>query len=350
MRMRGLALGVMLSVAALSQQACSELLGGPEPATDTDAKSGKLAFVIQPVNGTVESMLPAVQVCIQDDTGATQTSATNSISIGIGAGPPGAILSGDSAKTAVQGCVSFSELHMRNGGISYTLVASSTGLAGATSSTFNVVGLAEKLAFTAQPSDAVKGAQITPPVKVTVQDALGQTVLLAQHPITLGIGTNPGGATMSINPFNAFFGVATFEGVTIREAGVGYTLSASAPGLVGAISAPFTIAAFGAPASLVIYGMAGSTSVVGPANLSTVGVEIKDAYFNIVASSNASVTIALAQGSPSAQLAGTLTRQAINGNASFTDLHLGTVGTGYRLVATSAGLPSATSIAFDVRP
>ena len=50
------------------------------------------------------------------------------------------------------------------------LAASSTGLTGATSSTFNVTaGAPNKLAFSVQPSNTASGASISPAVKVEVR-------------------------------------------------------------------------------------------------------------------------------------------------------------------------------------
>ena len=60
------------------------------------------------------------------------------------------------------------------------------------------------------------------------------------------------------------------------------------------------------------------------------------------------VTIALGANPGSATLGGTTTVSAIGGVATFSNLTVNRSGTGYRLVASAAGLTSATSSAFDI--
>jgi hypothetical protein len=64
------------------------------------------------------------------------------------------------------------------------------------------------------------------------------------------------------------------------------------------------------------------------------------------------VTIAIMAntGTAGAQLAGTTVQNAVRGVATFADLTIDLIGTGYRLKATSPGLPSINSVAFDVLP
>ncbi|HRQ78639.1 MAG TPA: putative metal-binding motif-containing protein [Gemmatimonadaceae bacterium] len=60
------------------------------------------------------------------------------------------------------------------------------------------------------------------------------------------------------------------------------------------------------------------------------------------------VTILLGTNPAGATLEGTLTVNAVAGIATFTDVSLDAVGSGFTLVATSGSLTSATSVAFDV--
>ncbi len=62
------------------------------------------------------------------------------------------------------------------------------------------------------------------------------------------------------------------------------------------------------------------------------------------------VTIAIAAntGTPGATLSGTTVRSAISGVATFDDLAIDLIGSGYVLTATSLNLPSESSVAFDV--
>ncbi len=95
------------------------------------------------------------------------------------------------------------------------------------------------LKFLTQPSHAVVGQPISPPVSVETVDASGNKVN-SSAPITVALGNNPGGATLGgTTTKNAVNGVATFSDLTLNEPGVGYTLVASSPGLTSATSNAF---------------------------------------------------------------------------------------------------------------
>jgi subtilase family serine protease len=99
-----------------------------------------------------------------------------------------------------------------------------------------------KVAFTVQPTNVVVGASITPAVKVSVEDASGNVVTSATNAITIAIGTNLNGGTLSGTlTANAVNGVATFSNLSINTAGTGYTLTAAAAGLTGATSSAFNV-------------------------------------------------------------------------------------------------------------
>jgi hypothetical protein len=91
------------------------------------------------------------------------------------------------------------------------------------------------------------------------------------------------------------------------------------------------------------------SSVAGDPAGAPVQVEVIDAAGNRVTSSTAVITISIGSGSPAgATLAGTTTRTAVDGVATFDDLRIDLHGDGYTLVATSPGLDPATSDAFGI--
>ncbi len=61
-----------------------------------------------------------------------------------------------------------------------------------------------------------------------------------------------------------------------------------------------------------------------------------------------SITLALGNNPSGATLGGTLTKQVVNGVATFDDLTVSKVGTGYTLIASSSGLSNLTSDSFNV--
>ncbi|PYP07464.1 MAG: hypothetical protein DMD59_14705, partial [Gemmatimonadetes bacterium] len=103
---------------------------------------------------------------------------------------------------------------------------------------------ATQLAFTVQPSNATAGSTISPPVQVAARDGAGNTDATFSGTITVALGTNPSGGTLSgTRSVAAVNGVASFSNLSIDRAGSGYTLTATATGLTGATSASFTITA-----------------------------------------------------------------------------------------------------------
>ena len=102
---------------------------------------------------------------------------------------------------------------------------------------------AAKLAFTTQPGGGSAGQFWSTQPQVSVQDTLGNTASSTAS-ITLAIGTNPGtGALRGTTSVAAVGGIATFSGLAMSNAGVGYTLTASSASLSSATSAAFNVAA-----------------------------------------------------------------------------------------------------------
>ena len=69
---------------------------------------------------------------------------------------------------------------------------------------------------------------------------------------------------------------------------------------------------------------------------------------DVVTSSTAAVTLAIANNPGGATLSGALSVNAVNGVATFSTLKLNAAGAGYTLGATSGGLLATTSGAFNV--
>lgn len=107
--------------------------------------------------------------------------------------------------------------------------------------------LTPTLVFTTQPANTASAATITPAVVVTAQIS-GITDAAFTGTVTLKIGTNPSGGTLSGTlTQTAVAGVATFNDLSINAVGTGYTLVASATGITGGTSSPFNITGSGVP-------------------------------------------------------------------------------------------------------
>lgn len=102
--------------------------------------------------------------------------------------------------------------------------------------------IATQLGFSGQPTPVTAGSTISPAVTVTAYDSAGVRVGGYTGTITVAIGSNPGGGTLSGTlSAAAFAGIATFNNLSINNAGNGYTLVATAAGLTGATSAAFNV-------------------------------------------------------------------------------------------------------------
>jgi hypothetical protein len=103
-----------------------------------------------------------------------------------------------------------------------------------------------RLNFGVQPSNTNKDATISPAVTVRIEDASGNLVTSSTRAVTLTIGANPAGGTLTGTlTKNAVGGIATFNDLKINNAGNGYTLVASsalpAPALTSDTSSAFNI-------------------------------------------------------------------------------------------------------------
>ena len=101
---------------------------------------------------------------------------------------------------------------------------------------------AAKLAFLVEPTRTEGTVPIKPGPQVIILDQFGDTVPDATNTVTVALGANPSGATLTgTTTVTAAAGVASFSDLHIDRPGSGYTLLATAPGLAGAMSVAFRI-------------------------------------------------------------------------------------------------------------
>ena len=311
-----------------------------------------LAFTVQPgttLRGQVIS--PAVKVAVRDGSGSTATTATGTIALALASNPSGAALQGTTSVTAVAGVATFSNLSLDKAGTGYTLVASASGMASATSGAFSVTApVALRLAFVAQPSNTTGGSRISPAVKVAILDENWRVVPTSTQVVTVVIGANPRGGTLSgTRRAYAIKGVAPFAALSIdRASGSLYTLDAFSEGLAGATSAAFYVSP--GPAARLSFLTQPSDAPAGEPITPAVRVAITDLGGNVVQKAAAPITVTLGPNGPPAILSGTLTMPSTGGIATFADLSLRAAGANYSLTAAATGLASAASTPFTIRP
>ena len=234
---------LVLVVAGLSLSCSSST---PTTGGSGGATAVKLAFIAQPTASVAGSAIgPAVQVEIQDASGATVAAATNTVSIAItsGTGATGATLSGTKSAAATAGVAAFANLSIDKAATGYTLSATASGLTGATSSAF-AVGAAAAASVAKQAGDSqsvAAGSAVTVAPSVVVKDAYGNPKSGAT--VTFAVasgGGSVGGAGQSTNAS----GIATVGSWTLGGTAGANTLTATVTG-TGIAGNPVTFTATG---------------------------------------------------------------------------------------------------------
>ena len=210
---------------------------------------------------------------------------------------------------------------------------------------------ASQLAFTAQPTNEIAGATLTPAIQVTMQDAFGNTVTAPRLDVTVDFGNNAGGGTLSGTKTvktGMGTGIATFSTLSIDKTGTGYTLTASAAGVTDATSNGFDITP--AAAHHLAFIVQPSNTLAGGTISPPVVVEVQDQFNNRVTGATNTITIAIVNnpGTPTpGTLTGNLVVSAVAGQAMFSDLSIDNIGVGYTLGVTS-NVTGATSDPFNI--
>src|SRR5439155_813524 len=113
-----------------------------------------------------------------------------------------------------------------------------------------------------------------------------------------------------------------------------------------ATSTPFDVSA--AAASRLVFTVQPSNAAAGAAIAPAVQVTAQDAHGNIATAFTGTVTLGLGSNPGGGALAGTTTVAAASGVATFANLSINRVGTGYTLTAAVTGLTTGTSAAFNI--
>src|SRR5437762_11685848 len=129
-------------------------------------------------------------------------------------GSGAAVANGSTATATVAGLTDNVSYHWQARGVDETGRAgpwASFGGNAETAADFKVAMAGSQLVFTVLPTTTVAGAAITPPVQLTVEDGLGNTVTSFSGNVTVVLGANPGPGTLAGHTtVAAVNGVATF--------------------------------------------------------------------------------------------------------------------------------------------
>lgn len=265
------------------------------------ANATKLLVTTQPANAAAGATLAPVVFTAEDDNGNVATGFTGAVTVAFAANGAGGTLLGTATVNAVAGVATFSGLSIAKAGSAYTLVASATGIASATTNPFDIVpGAPAKLVFTSQPAGGTANLVFSPTITVTAQDAFGNVTPAFTGAVTLAFAANPSSANLlGTATQSAVAGVATFPGIGISLGGNGYQLTASATGLTSATTAPFNISG-GVATNISVSSGGGQTGVVGAALALPVVVKVADVGGVGVAGTTVNFAVATGGGSLSA--------------------------------------------------
>jgi hypothetical protein len=205
----------------------------------------------------------------------------------------------------------------------------------------------DHLVITSQPGSSVTAGQ-TFEITVDVEGPDGTLDPAASGTLTIAMADQPGGASLGGTlPATINDGVATFNGLSIDQAGSGYALSVGGGAFSPLTSSAFAVTPAAASQLVVASEPAGSMTAGSSTGLT---VHVEDAFGNLATGYGGEVTVALAGGPFGAGLDGSLSTSASGGVASFSGLSIDQAGTGYTIEATATGLSSATTDCFTVTP
>ena len=206
------------------------------PFTIAAGVPAQLVFKQQPVNGTGGTPFATtgqpITVAIEDAQGNPILGDTTTVTLAIGTNPNNnGTLSGCTGTTS-NGLATITGCKIDKAANGYTLTATDAAdnltVPSVPSAPFNItVGPAFQLGFTTSPGTTVAGDPFGTQPVVAIQDAGGNTVTSNTSTVSLAIGTNPSGGTLSGCTGTTTAGVATFSGCKIDKPGNGYTLTAS---------------------------------------------------------------------------------------------------------------------------
>ncbi len=301
-----------------------------------------LEYVTQPsavVAGV--AIAPAVTVRVRDGAGNTVSTATNAVTMAIGANPGTSTLGGTVTANAVAGVATFGTLSLNRSGVGYTLVASATGLTSATSNGFAVTaaGATTIAANSVVSQSDTAGLPVAAPPAVLVTDANGNPVagVAVTFAVTAGGGSIAPVTAVSTNAS----GIATLTSWTLGTVAGVNTVTATGTGLTPALISFTATGVAGVATQLQVLTQPSPTAQSGVALVQQPAVRLADVFGNAVVTNGVTITASLASGSGT--LGGTATAATVGGVATFTNLAI-TGPTGpYTIGFAATGLNPVTS-------
>jgi len=302
----------------------------------------QLAFTAWPASGEEDVVLDEFVVEMRDSLGNLTTNIEPDLLLTHT--PATGNMSGTAVARLTGGAARWDDIAMDTRG-TYTFAAEYGSILKATTPPIPVTPAPEAVAVQfVQDISVVRAGEVFP-ARVHLIDINGNRVWKDTREVRLRLGNIPPPDTLEgVTALNAEQGEARFDQLILHRAGTGYFLIAEADGLPDAVSNTFTVVA-GLPTQLRIMSTLPDVNVD---ELFSVPVEVLDTHGNRNLDYTQDVSLAL-RGAGAGQLQGITTR-SVRGMELFTGLTVDDEGEGYRIEASSAGLTSDISNAFDVHP
>ena len=316
--------------------------GTPPPGT---SQPENMEVTVEPTTTTAGSLIsPAPTVYLEDAIGDPVAGVEVTVSVNQNSFAGGSTLT---VETDEDGLAVFDNLKINDATTGYQLIfdADAPLVSNENSTTFTVeADDPDEMVITAQPGNTVAGSTISLAPAVTLTDAFGNPTPGIDVSISLNKNSlSSGTATVATNAS----GVATFSDLVITQASTGYiiTFDADATSIDNENSSTFNITA--APAANMTVSTQPIESVADGVIAGPPAVLVTDTYGN--PKSGVNVTVSETDGYVFD--VGTLTKSTnASGIATFNDLEIHTVDTGYQLTfdADAVGVSDVNSNLFDV--
>lgn len=302
----------------------------------------QLSFTAWPASGIEEELLDDFVVEMRDSSGNLTTNITPDLLLT--KSPATGTMSGNPVARLKDGIARWDSLSIDAPG-GYTFTAQYGSQLFATTPSVQITPAPKAVAMEFVQNIPVVRAGESFTARVHLVDINGVRVLKDTREVRLRIGNEPAPDSLQgVTAMKAVQGEALFDQLLLYRAGAGYYLIAEADDLPDAVSSTFTVVA-GLPARLQIVNAMQDVNVD---EQFTLQVEVLDNHGNRNQEYTQDVSLSLS-GQGAGQLQGTTTR-SVRGLESFTGLSIDAEGQDYRIEATSTGLNSDLSNAFDVRP
>lgn len=237
-------LGAVLVALALAGCGADAPTDPGDPGAGPAGVPAALAFITDPGDAVAgEPLATAIRVEVRDADGARVGDAEIAITLALASSPEGAALEGTTTVTSTSGVAAFSGLFLEKAAAGYTLAATASELASATSAPFTVAPAAPaELVLLTEPGTAEGQVPFDPAIEVAIVDAFGNVVTDATDDVSIALSVTPTGEALGgTTTVAAAGGVARFDDLTLARPGDGFVLEATSGDLPAVASVAFSV-------------------------------------------------------------------------------------------------------------